>query len=269
MPEEFLVEHLLLLALAEALFAALGDPVAARVGSVDLVDDPEFPLGMGSKFILGIDENEAALPCPRLAGGEEVERHPCHRVPLLLGQGPARHELLGRDGLVVLADGFLGAGSEDRLVQLFVLAQSLGEVDPVSLRASARLMVAPQRSGQVPAHHHLHRERRELAHDEDARVGDVEDVVGRDVLRLVEPEDGQAVEQLAFERHGREHPVEGAQAIGGDHHDPIAFGEVVAHLAAVERTEPGEVGLAQGERELRLKQFIAWHCQPSGAAQDS
>src|ERR1700682_2327947 len=69
LPEELLVEHLLIFALLEALLAALGDPVAARVGRVDLVDEPEFPLAVDSKFVFCIDEDETALPRPTLARG--------------------------------------------------------------------------------------------------------------------------------------------------------------------------------------------------------
>src|SRR5690348_651810 len=43
LPEELLVEHPLVLAAAEPLLAAFGDPVPARVGRVDLVDEPDLP----------------------------------------------------------------------------------------------------------------------------------------------------------------------------------------------------------------------------------
>src|SRR5216683_1463143 len=120
LPEELLVEHLLILALLEALLAALGDPVAARVGRVDLVDDPQFPRAIDSEFVLRIDEDETALPCPRLPGGEEVERHAGHLLPLLLRDGAAGHQLPGRDGLVVLAHFLLGARREDGALELLV-----------------------------------------------------------------------------------------------------------------------------------------------------
>src|ERR671923_1937706 len=44
LPDEFLVEHPLILAALEPLFTPFGDPVAARIGRVDLVDYPDLSL---------------------------------------------------------------------------------------------------------------------------------------------------------------------------------------------------------------------------------
>src|SRR6266404_1244311 len=84
LPEELLVEHLLVLAALEALFAPFRDPVPARVRGVDLIDDPELALAVDAELVLRIDQDEPALLRPALAGGEEIERHARHLVPLLL-----------------------------------------------------------------------------------------------------------------------------------------------------------------------------------------
>src|SRR5438094_610914 len=59
LPEELLVEHLLVLAAAESLFAAVGDPVAAGVRGVDLVDDPQLALGVDAELVLGVHQDQA------------------------------------------------------------------------------------------------------------------------------------------------------------------------------------------------------------------
>src|SRR5216684_2739980 len=105
--EELLVQHLLVLVPSEALLAALGDPVAARVRRVDLVDHPELAAGVDAELVLGVDQDQPPLLCPRLAGSEETERHPGHLVPQLLRHGAARDQLPGRNRFVVLADLFL------------------------------------------------------------------------------------------------------------------------------------------------------------------
>src|SRR5439155_7442944 len=87
------------------------------------------------------------------------------------------------------------------------------------------------------------------------------------LLRLLEPERGQAVEDLALERDGGEDPVESAEPVGGDHHDPIALRVVVAYLAPVELAQEGEIGLAQRVRKLGAQGLV--HCGSSGTAQDS
>src|SRR2546421_8886334 len=64
LPEELLVEHALVLAAAEPLLAALGDPVAARIRSVDLVDQPDLPRGGDAELVLRVDQDEPPLPRP-------------------------------------------------------------------------------------------------------------------------------------------------------------------------------------------------------------
>src|SRR6267378_444618 len=138
--EELLVQHALVLAAAEALLAALGNPVAARIRGVDLVDQPDLPCPIDAELVLGVDEDEAPLARPLLAGREEGQRVARQLVPLVLGDRSARDQLARRDRLVVLADRLLGAGRQDGLGKPLVLAHRRVEVDPVRLRAAACLV---------------------------------------------------------------------------------------------------------------------------------
>ena len=138
--------------------------------------------------------------------------------------------------------------------------QVLRQVDPVIVPAF--LVVAPEGAGDVAAHDHFDRERLEPAHDENAGIGHVEDVVRRHVLRLLEPEYGETVEQLALERDGGEDAVERREAIGGDHHDAVVSRVVVADFAPVELAQGGEVGFFERERKLSVESV-------HGGAQDS
>src|SRR5438270_10066340 len=72
--DEFLVEHPLILAALEPLLASFRDPVAARVGSVDLVDHPDLAHAVDAKLVLRIDQDETAPARPVLPRGEERQR---------------------------------------------------------------------------------------------------------------------------------------------------------------------------------------------------
>src|SRR5438105_1782080 len=164
LPEELLVEHLLVLAAEEPLLAAFRDPVAAGVRRVDLVDDPQLAFGVDAELVLGVHQDQTALLRPRLPRREQVEREAGHLVPLLLRDRSAADQLLRRDGLVVLADLLLGARSQDGPLELLVLAHFPRELDAVGFRAVSRLVVAPEGPGEVAAHHHLHRQRLQPPH---------------------------------------------------------------------------------------------------------
>src|SRR5439155_21272993 len=112
--DALLVEHALVFSAAEPLLASLGDPVPARVGRVDLVDDPDLARTIDAELVLRVDEDEAALARPILPGGEERQRVPGQLVPLLLRQEPAPNQLARRDRFVVLSRFFLRAGRQDR-----------------------------------------------------------------------------------------------------------------------------------------------------------
>ena len=120
-------------------------------------------------------------------------------------------------------------------------------------------MVAPERAGQVAADHHLQRQRLELAHHQHRGIRHVEDVIGSHVLRLVEPEHSEPVEQLAFEGDGGQHAIERRQPVGGDHRDAVTGAEIVAHLPPIEGAQRGKVGFPEGVRQLGAKQAESVH----------
>src|SRR5207248_63594 len=146
LPEELLVEHLLLFAASEAILAPFRDPVAARVGSVDLVDDPQLALGIDAKLVLGVHQDQAALPRPRLSRREQIEGDAGHLVPLLLRDGSPGDQFLRRDRLIVLAHLLLGARRQDGPLEPLVLAHLARQLDPVGPGANSRLVVAPERA---------------------------------------------------------------------------------------------------------------------------
>jgi hypothetical protein len=128
------------------------------------------------------------------------------------------------------------------------------------------LHVAPQAAGQIAAHHHLHRERRGGAGDGDVGVGDVEDVVLHHLLGPLEPEAGQPVEDLALERDGGQHPVEGAQSVGGDEEEAVTLPVDVAHLAPVALAQDVEAGIGEGVPSWRASAGSGKGQRASGGA---
>src|SRR5690606_7875598 len=79
------------------------------------------------------------------------------------------------------------------------------------------------------------------------RVGDADDVVRRDLLRLLEPPGREAIEHLSLERQRADDAVEGADAVGDDDEAPAILRRVVvADLAFVLAAEGIEVGPLEG-----------------------
>lgn len=73
-----------------------------------------------------------------------------------------------------------------------------------------------------------------------------DEVVGHDVAQQPEPEERELGEDLAFAGDaGGEHMVEGGDAVRGDEQQGFADGVEVAHLAACEQREAGEIGLGE------------------------
>jgi hypothetical protein len=128
------------------------------------------------------------------------------------------------------------------------------------------LEVPPQASGQITAHHHLDGEGLRGPGDGDVGVRGIEHVVGDHVLRLLEPELGDAVQHLALERNGGEHPVEGAEPVGGDEEQPVALPVHVAHLAPVPLPEGVELSLGQGVTELLREDRVRHRRMPQRAS---
>jgi len=132
------------------------------------------------------------------------------------------HHRIEIDVLVMVADGGLGRGGEDRFGQLLGLAQAVRQLDAADLAGA--LVVLPATADQVTAGDRLHRDRLELAGDHRAlgvqrridtlgqHTGDIDagQVVGHQVRGLGEPEVRDLAEHfaLAGDRIGQHH-VEG------------------------------------------------------------
>ncbi|OSX70590.1 hypothetical protein BU14_0715s0004 [Porphyra umbilicalis] len=222
-----------------------GDPVARRVGSVDLVNEPDGPVRVAPKLVLGVDEDQAALGGERLAAGKERERRVGARVRVRLGH-EAEGDNVGRgNGHVPRI--VLGRRRQHVGVELLVLDEALWEVEP-AIVARARRVVLPQRrlrrARDVATHDKLDGEGLALAREQRVGVRRGDHVVGDNVLRDGKPVGGRQVEDLPLVRHRREDAVKRRLAVGRHEQQRLAVHDVrVADLAAARGDADAEVRL--------------------------
>jgi len=214
---------------------------------VDLIDGDEL-LAAEAELVLGVDQQQPSAAGDLLTLGEEGQGGLLGAGEVAGGDEAPVEELGLGDRLIVLAQGRLGRRGEDGRREGLVLLEALGEPEAVGIVAC--LVIAPQAAGEVAAHDELHRKRTGHVGDDDAGVGHVDDVVLDDVGRLLEPEVGELVEQVALERQRGEHVIEGREAIAGDEHQPLAGPVGVAHLALVLLAQGREVGVRERVGEL-------------------
>src|SRR6185503_10628867 len=123
-----------------------------------LVDDQQPALARLAEFVLGVDQDQAALGGAALAVGEEPRRDGRRLLEVLLGDRAAPDQLGRRDRLVVLALLGLGRRGQERRGQALVLLHALGQRVAAEL-ARAALVGVPDRggghAGQVGAHDEL------------------------------------------------------------------------------------------------------------------
>src|SRR6185312_1395503 len=132
-PDEVLVQRVGRRAGGKTRGIARREPVAAAVRRVHLVGENDRPLGVETKLVFGVDQNE---PLPRrrfAAAGEQRERLIRNFTPLLLGQELARDDLLGAQRRIVRALFRLGRRGNDRVRQLLIVAQAVLETVAVHL----------------------------------------------------------------------------------------------------------------------------------------
>ena len=73
-----------------------------------------------------------------------------------------------------------------------------------------------------------------------------DEVVGYDIAQQLEPEERELGKDFALTRNaGGEHVIEGGDAVRGDEQERFADGVEVAHLAASEQRQGGEIGLSE------------------------
>ncbi len=75
-----------------------------------------------------------------------------------------------------------------------------------------------RRAGHIVPNDHFDGQDFQGLCDNHVGVRIVDDVVGANVLRLVEPETGRLRQHLSFVGNGRQYMVKGRLAVGGDHH---------------------------------------------------
>ena len=198
-------------------------------------------------FVLRVHEDQAARGggwTPRSYSLKQIAGHVVERPASIRPSAMASSR---RDRPVVLLE--LGRGRQDGLVELLVLLQPLGQAVAAEA-AHALLVVVPGGglgdAGDVAAHDELERKLFALAHDHDVRVGHVDDVVGHDVPRLLEPEGGDLVQHLALERNGAEDAVERGDPVGRDEDAAAALLVAVADLALLPLADSPEVAYSPG-----------------------
>ena len=130
---------------------------------------------------------------------------------------------------------------------------------PAELALAARVVRPDARrghAGDVRAHHPLDGQRLALDRDRHRGIRHGDQVVRRDVLRLLHPPRGQLVQDLALEGQGAEHAIEGADPIRR-HEDAAAItGSIaVAYLALDLLAELVEVGAIERAREARAERL--------------
>jgi len=243
-PQELLVDVVRFLTPGEALFVALGEPVAAGVGGMDLVDEQDITVGVLAELVFGVHQDQAMLPGHLLPEGKQLQGVRAGGLPVRLGGG----------AVVFLV---LGGGGQDRLLQDGVLFQAVGQrvpavvADPVSV-------VGPQGSaggpGDIAPDDHLDGKHLAFPGHQDVGVGNLDDVVVNDVLRLLEPPGAGDIECLSFERDRRQHPVEGALAVGGDEDEPVPQVIGIPDLARHPGPDP-QVGFRQAVLQFPADRF--------------
>ena len=247
------VAHVLLVErrLAVPDLVLVGGPEARRVGRADLVAEREHAGGVEPELELRVGQDHAARPGvlgDRLVDGDRDVAQPP-------GELVGAHELRGPgqvDRLVVALLG-LRRRREDRLRQLLGLLQAGGQLDAGD-RARA-LVVLPARARDVAAHDALDRQHLQPLDPQRApalvgrhAVGGGEEVVGHDLLRQPEPQDGEARQDLALVRDRRRmDDVVGRDPVGGDHQQVAVQVVDLADLALGQQRERHASNLATGQ----------------------
>jgi len=249
-PQELLVDVVRFLTAGETLFVALGEPVAAGVGGMDLVDQQDIAGGVLAELIFGVHQDQAVLPGHLLPEGEQLQGVGAGGLPVRPGQPPLRDDLVGTDGAVVFL--VLGGGGQDRLLQDGVLFQAVGQRVPAVV-ADPVTVVGPQGSaggpGDIAPDDHLDGKHLAFPGHQDIGIGDLDDVVVNHCLRLLEPPGAGDVECLSFERDRGQYPVEGALAVGGDEDEPVPQVIGIPDLARGPGPDP-QVGFRQAVLQL-------------------
>jgi hypothetical protein len=104
----------------------------------------------------------------------------------------------------------------------------------------------------VGTHDELDRDDFAFSGDRHRRIGNLDDVVRGQVLGDLEPVRCDLVQDLALERDGSQHDVEGADSIGDNDDAAIVLDVAIPDLAGVFLAERWEIGGFQGSSQAEL-----------------
>ena len=220
---------------------------------MDLIDHDEAVLFVEAQLVLRVHQHQAPALGPATSLGEKSPRQGRGLVVEVRFDGSVFDQRLPRGEFVVLADGGLRGGGEQRLGKRFVLAQALGE-RVATVDALSPFVGGPDRRGararEMGSVHEFDRQGPALPHQRHVGVRGFDQVVGCEIPGLLEPETGDLIQHLSLEGQGGHHDIEAAQPVGDDDKTPFAGNVVVSDLALLATAERREVG--PYERPLAL-----------------
>ncbi len=246
--QELLVEVLRLLPGRDLVVVGVGDPVAAAIRRVDLVDEHE-PSVQQTKLVLGVHEDETALAGHFLPALEQGNGDALHFRPQAGDNQPARHHLVRRQAFVVLSLLGFGRRGDDWLRQGVIFLEArrqLQAVGPGHTLAVQCPQTGARDARDVAADDDFDRQGGGLVHEHDVGVRHGHDVVGDQIGRLLEPPGSELVEHLPLVGDHAQHPVESTDAVGRDQQTTVAEVVDIADFALVLGAEAGQVNRIEG-----------------------
>ena len=194
---ELLRELALWFTLLKLLLVTVSIEVAARVWSVDLVDEVNLAVAL-AELVLGIYEDQALLGSDFLTAGEDAACVVLHHSVILCTNNTLGDDLFLRDIHVVTLVGLCSRG-DDRLWETLVLAHTVWQLHTADL-AAALLILAPCTTGEDRTDDHLHAETFALQTYGNHWVWSSQLPVWTDVCSCVQELSCNLIEHLSFER---------------------------------------------------------------------
>ena len=152
---ELLGKLALRLTLLKLLLVTISVEVAARVWSMDLVDEVNLTVAL-TELVLGIYEDQSLLGSDFLTTGEDAACIVLHYSVILCTNNTLGDDLFLRDVHIVTLVSLCSRG-DDRLWETLVLAHSVRQLHTADLAASL-LIVTPCTTGEDRTDDHLHAE---------------------------------------------------------------------------------------------------------------
>ena len=257
--------------LTPAWLIAIGRPEARRIGSQDLVDDEQRPVGGATELEFRVRDDDAVLGRIRPSGFVQAETR---RLEPLRRLAAHRSCNVSEAHVLVVTRFRLGRGRKDRWVQALAFSKAFRQ--PLAGERARLLVLRPCRAGEVATHDTFewhgcralrqHRPPSELlamcsefrhAANDLIDVG-AEAVVGHHCGEKLEPEGAHLREYRALVWHGLSHDdVERADTIAGDEQQ----GRIIDGVDFADFTAPHE-----RKWKFALEQNPTRHTSTSAAA---